>query len=138
ASASLEWRGSPLAFNPVSLQGLVSLRINDGVWKTEGTGALKAFGILNFNSISRRLQLDFSDLYQSGMAFDVMKAKADIVDGTLTFSEPLVVDGPGAKFLVSGNTNLVTETLDMKLAVTFPVTGSLPLVAVLAGFAPQI
>ncbi len=138
SSMSLSWRGSPLAFNPMSLNGLATLRINDGVWKTEGTGALKAFGILNFNSITRRLQLDFTDLYQSGLAFDVMKAKASILQGKLTFSEPLVVDGPGAKFLMSGSTDLVAETLDMKLAVTFPVTGSLPLVAILAGFAAPV
>ncbi len=137
-AAKLSWKGSPMAFNTESLDGLVSLKIENGTWKTEGAGALKAFGALNFKSISRRLQLDFSDLYQSGLAFDVTRAKATLKQGQLTFAEPLVVDGPGAKFLASGMTNLNDETLDMKLAVTFPVTGSLPLVAVLAGFAPQI
>ncbi|WP_028293179.1 YhdP family protein [Oceanobacter kriegii] len=138
STASLSWRGSPMAFNPQSLNGLVSVRIEDGSWKTEGAGALKAFGALNVNSISRRLQLDFSDLYQSGIAFDVTKAKAKVENGMMTFTEPLVVDGPGAKVLASGSSNLSTETLDMKLAVTFPVTGSLPLVAVLAGFAAPV
>lgn len=138
ANMNLQWMGSPMAFNTQSLDGQAAIRIEDGNWKTEGTGALKAFGVLNFNSISRRLQLDFSDLYQSGVAFDVTRARVDVKNGLLTFSEPLVVDGPGAKFLASGNTNLNDESLDLKLAVTFPVTGSLPIVAVLTGFAAPI
>ena len=138
SSVSMNWQGSPMAFNTQSLNGLASIRVEDGSWKTEGAGALKAFGALNFNSISRRLKLDFSDLYQSGVAFDVTKAKAKIENGIMTFTEPLVVDGPGAKMLASGTANLSTEALDLKLAVTFPVTGSLPLVAVLAGFAAPI
>ncbi|MFC3681636.1 YhdP family protein [Bacterioplanoides pacificum] len=138
ASLKLSWQGSPLMFNSASLNGLASLRLRDGSIDAEGAGALKAFGALNFNSISRRLRLDFSDLYQSGLAFDVLKGKARIEDGLLTLSEPLLVDGPGGKFLTSGSSNLNDHSLDMKLAVTFPVTSSLPMVAVLAGLAPPV
>ena len=67
-----------------------------------------------------------------------MKGAASIEQGVLTLSEPITVDGPGGKFLTSGMTNLNTTELDMKLAVTFPVTTTLPLVAVLAGFAPPV
>ena len=138
AALNMQWMGSPMAFNTLSLDGIASVRIEDGSWKTEGTGALRAFGVLNFNTISRRLQLDFSDLYQSGVAFDVTKAKVEIHNGVLNFTEPLVIDGPGAKFLASGTSNLTDQNLDLKLAVTFPVTGSLPVVAVLTGFAAPI
>lgn len=135
---SLNWIGSPAGVNAKSLNGNVAMRIRDGVVNAEGAGALKAFGALNFNSIFRRMRLDFSDLVGSGMAFDTMKGKANIEQGLLTLSEPIMVDGPGGKFLTSGTTDLNTGELDMKLAVTFPVTSSLPLVAVLAGFAPPV
>ncbi|MGB1092230.1 MAG: YhdP family protein, partial [Oceanobacter sp.] len=138
ASLSLSWLGSPMAFNPNSLNGMGSFRLENGVWKAEGAGAIRAFGLLNFDSISRRLQLDFSDVYKSGVAFDTVKAKAKIEEGRLTLVEPFISNGPGAKFLMSGSTDLVAETMDMKLAVTFPVTSSLPLVAVLAGFAAPV
>ena len=138
ASAQLSWQGSPLNFNLRTLNGLTSMRLRNGQLAADGAGALKAFGILNFNSISRRLRLDFSDLYQEGIAFDVYKGKAQIVDGQLTLTEPLLVDGPGGKFRMSGTTSLIERDLDMQLAVTFPVTGTLPLVAVLAGFAPPV
>ncbi|WP_276682770.1 YhdP family protein [Thalassolituus oleivorans] len=138
STLALNWQGSPLGFDTETLQGDVSVRIKDGSLQAEGTGALRAFGALNFNSIARRLRLDFSDIYQSGLAFDTLKGKAKIEAGLLTLSEPLSVEGPGGKFLTSGATNLNTGDLDMKLAVTFPVTSTLPLVAVLAGFAPPI
>jgi len=134
----LNWQGSPVNFNIKTLNGLASLRLEDGTLDTEGADALKAFGALNFDSIQRRLQLDFSDLYQSGVAFDVMKGKASIEDGILTLSEPLLVDGPGGKFLMSGATDLNSQQMDMQLAVTFPVTSTLPMVAVLAGLAPPV
>ena len=137
-SADLQWQGSPLAFNVASLNGAASLRIRDGLVAAEGAGALRAFGALNFNSMARRLKLDFSDLYKSGVSFDVLRGKASVEQGLLTLTEPLLVDGPGGRFLTSGSTDLNRETLDMKLAVTFPVTSSLPMVAVLAGLAPPV
>lgn len=138
ANMNVSWVGSPLAFNPYTLNGVGSIRLENGVWRAEGAGALKAFGLLNFNTISRRLQLDFSDLYESGVAFDLVRAQAKFENGHLTLTEPFISDGPGAKFLMSGETNLIDQSLDMKLAVTFPVTGTLPLVAILAGFAPPV
>lgn len=134
----LKWKGSPAAFNYASLNGLAQVNLKKGVLVSDNAGALKAFGVLNFNSISRRLQLDFSDLYESGVVFDVLKTRLSIEDGVATFADPLLVDGPSAKFQSSGTVNFNTEEINQKLVVTFPITSSLPLVAVLAGFAPQI
>ena len=118
--------------------GTVSWRIRNGSLISDSAGALRAFGVLNVNSMSRRLKLDFSDLYQSGVAFDTLRGSARLEQGVLTFTEPLLVDGPSGRFQTSGSTNLVDETLNMKLAVTLPVTSSLPMVAILAGFAPPV
>ena len=134
----LTWQGSPARFNYGSLNGLAKVGIKDGVLVSDNTGALKAFGVLNFNSISRRLQLDFSDLYESGVVFDVLKTRLSIENGLATFVDPLWIDGPSAKFQSSGTVNFNTDQIDQKLVVTFPITSSLPLVAVLAGLAPQI
>lgn len=138
STLQLSWQGSPLKFDVPTLNGLASLRIRDGNMAAEGTGALKAFGALNFNSIARRVRLDFSDLYQPGVAFDTMKGKAKVENGVMTLTEPLTIDGPGGKFLTSGSTDLQQETLDMKMVVTFPVSSTLPIVALLAGLAPPV
>jgi uncharacterized protein (TIGR02099 family) len=132
------WVGSPVKFNYATLNGLAKLSIKDGVLVSDNAGALKAFGVLNFNSISRRLKLDFSDLYESGVVFDSLKARVSFENGVATFVDPLVVDGPSAKFQSTGSIDFNTEVVDQKLIVTFPIASSLPLVAVLAGLAPTI
>ena len=38
-----------------------------------GAQALRVFGLLNFNSIGRRLRLDFSDLFGKGLSYDRVK-----------------------------------------------------------------
>lgn len=134
----MKWDGSPAKFNYATLNGLAKISIKKGVLVSDNTGGLKAFGVLNFNSISRRLQLDFSDLYESGVVFDSLKARMEIKNGVATFTDPLVVDGPSAKFQSSGLIDLNTEVVDQKMIVTFPITSSLPMVAVIAGLAPAI
>ena len=84
------------------------------------------------------MQLDFSDLYEQGVVFDVLKTRLSFDNGIATFVDSLWIDGPSAKFQSSGQVNFNTEEIDQKLVVTFPITSSLPLVAVLAGLAPQI
>lgn len=134
----MNWIGSPGGFNTETLNGELAFRIRNGSVNADGAAAMRAFGALNFNSVFRRLRLDFTDLVGEGMAFDTMKGKATVVDGIVTLTEPVTVDGTGGKFLTSGMTDLNAGTLDLKLAVTFPVTSTLPLVAVLAGFAPPV
>lgn len=135
---NLNWQGSPMAFNIESLEGTVNLRIRDGFLVTEEAKALKALGALNFKSVSRRLKLDFSDLYQEGVSFDDLRFYSRVKDNVLTLTEPMLVDGPGGKFLTSGHTNLIDHSLDMRVAITLPVTGNLPIVAILAGLSPPV
>lgn len=138
SQVNLNWLGSPLGFNTQTLDGTVAMRIREGSVDLEGAAAMRAVGTLNVNAFFRRLRLDFSDVVNSGMAFDTLKGKAEITQGLLTLAEPVMLEGPGGKLLTSGTANLNTGELDMKLAVTFPITGTLPLVAVLAGFAPPV
>lgn len=137
-TVNLHWQGSPMAFNTDSLVGTVNLRIRDGFLVTEEARALKALGALNFKSVSRRLKLDFSDLYQEGVSFDDLRFYSRVEDNVLTLTEPMLLDGPGGKFLTSGYTDLLDHSLDMKVAITLPVTGNLPIVAILAGLSPPV
>lgn len=139
-AAALDWVGSPMAFNTTTLNGALTLRFDEGhlVTNQQQSGALKLFGALNTGAIGRRLALDFSDLYQPGVSFDALQAKASIKDGILSLKEPMLIDGTGSKFLVAGQTDLTQQTLDMNLVATFPITSSLPLVAIAAGLAPPV
>lgn len=139
ANVVIDWLGSPAAFNVASLSGDVNFKLQDGSFvEAKDAEALNAFGLLNFASIGRRLRLDFRDLYTDGLAFDRFEAKTQLDNGVLTIIDTMEVEGPAAKFATSGSINLNTKELNQELSVTFPVSSTLPLVAILAGFAPPV
>ena len=136
---NFNWPGSPAMVSSEVLTGQASVSLKDGRFLDAGdTGALSAFGILNFGAIGRRLRLDFSDVYQSGLHFDSVSGKAKLNNGLMTIIDTLDIKGPSAKFAASGTVNLNTKELNQELSVTFPLTSTLPFVAILAGFAPPV
>lgn len=47
------------------------------------------FGLLNFNSIGRRLRLDFSDLLGKGLSYDRVKGLLVASDGVYVTRKPI-------------------------------------------------
>ncbi len=139
AKIDITWQANPLDFQFESLNGTLDINFKDGRFiETGDTAALSAFGILNFGAIGRRLRLDFSDVYQSGLHFDSVKGKTKITNGLINIIDTIDFQGPSANFSASGTVNTLNKQLDQELSVTFPVFSTLPLVAILAGFAPPI
>lgn len=139
AAVKFKWLNDPASFEMASLNGQFDVSLKDGRFIEAGeAGALGAFGILNFGAIGRRLRLDFTDVYQSGVHFDSVKGKGVIRDGVLNVVDTFNIDGPAAKFAMSGRVNMLTKELNQELSVTFPISSTLPFVAILAGFAPPV
>ncbi|MEB3733663.1 AsmA-like C-terminal region-containing protein [Halopseudomonas pachastrellae] len=67
-NAALNWPGSPAAFALRTSSGTLGIEARDGMLQSgEGSAeALRVFGLLNFNALTRRLRLDFSDTVQQG------------------------------------------------------------------------
>ena len=135
----LHWPQAPSEFGLNLLSGKMSLSLDEGFLQTEDqkTGILRLFGVLNADSIKRRLKLDFSDLYKSGVGFDSFVAKASIDQGLLTLTEPLIIDGPAGKYVLNGRSDLATKKLDIDMLVELPFSQNVPLAALVLG-APQI
>ncbi|WP_339650234.1 YhdP family protein [Halopseudomonas pelagia] len=137
--ADLSWPGSPIFFALSRSTGQLQLQAKDGALQSGETGAdaLRIFGLLNFNAFTRRLRLDFSDLFGSGTAYDTLKGDMVFTDGVMYTVSPLVMDGPGAKLQLDGKLDLAADQIDMGMLVTLPVTNNLPLAALIVG-APYI
>jgi len=131
----LDWPGRPNEFGLEALSGSVSMRLDDGVILERNNSAqlFRVFNLLNADTLWRRLQLDFSDLYEAGVAFDAISGKAVITEGLLSWDPELQVVGPSGAFKLSGTTDMAEETLDMRLVVVLPLTQNLPLAALLMG-----
>lgn len=133
------WPGAPWQFSLARLRGGLDFVAEKGRLIESGTSGnfLRIFGILNLNTLGRRLRLDFKDLFAKGVSFDVLKGRYRIENGIASSVEPLTLDGPSADIELSGEIDLVTETLNKQMQVTLPVTDNLTIAAVLLG-APQV
>ncbi|AOY87079.1 hypothetical protein BKP64_02170 [Marinobacter salinus] len=136
----LDWPGRPDEFSLRDLSGSVSLRLDDGIILEQNNTAqlFRFFNLLNADTLWRRLKLDFSDLYERGVAFDAISGKAQIVEGLVTLAPELQIVGPSGAFKLSGTTDIPGETLDMRLVVVLPLTQNLPLAALLMGASAPI
>lgn len=132
---ALEWPGRPDQFGLKQLSGNISMTLEDGVILQQNSSAqlFRVFNLLNTDTLWRRLQLDFSDLYERGVAFDALSGKAQIANGLLTLDPELQIVGPSGAFKLSGTTDMAAESLDMRLVVVVPLTQNLPLAALLMG-----
>ncbi|MEH6565648.1 MAG: YhdP family protein [Halopseudomonas sp.] len=137
--AQLNWPGSPAMFSLRRSSGSLEVAARDGMLQSgeNGTQALRVFGLLNFNSLTRRLRLDFSDLFSKGTAYDTLDGQLYADNGVLHSEKPVVLEGPGVKMQFEGNLDLRNDQVDLGVLVTLPVTNNLPLAALIAG-APQI
>jgi uncharacterized protein YhdP len=131
----LDWPGRPDQITIGELNGGAKVRFEDGVILEGNSTAqlFRVFNLLNSDTLSRRLKLDFSDLYEAGVAFDAISGQARFADGVLTLDPELQIVGPSGAFRLSGTTNMAQETLDMNMVVVLPLTQNLPLAALLLG-----
>ena len=139
STLALVWPDEPLEFKLGKMSGSFDLAINNGFLKTddETTGILRLFGVLNAETITRRLRLDFSDLYKSGVGFDSVGMGASIDQGLLTITDPLSIKGPSGDYVINGRSDLEQQTLDLDMLVELPFAQNVPLAALVLG-APQI
>jgi uncharacterized protein YhdP len=133
------WPGSPAWLATKRFSGTLDASLNQGQFvEVEGSAqALRVFGLLNFNSIGRRLRLDFSDMFGKGLSYDRVKGLLVATNGVYVTREPIRLTGPSSTIELNGTLNMVADQIDAKLLVTLPVTNNLPIAALIVG-APAI
>ncbi len=137
--ADLFWPGSPQDFKILNLGGEMTIAVENGRFKRDagaGEGILRLMSILNFDSLARRLRLDFSDLYKSGLAYDKITGKVRFNQGSLVFEEPLVVTTPSSGMQMAGTIDLRRERINTRLVASLPVAGNVTFYAALAAGLP--
>lgn len=116
AEAHLMFKGLPWAPQLDTLTGSYSLDLRKGNFAKVDTGAhglLVSF--LSFQSLFKRLTLDFSD-FKSGFAFDTFTGSAIITDGVISTDNTKLV-GTHGTILLSGNTNVAEGSIDTRVIV---------------------
>lgn len=132
AHIDASWPGPPSAFALADLDGSLTIEIADGRIPDAKPGAGRIFGLLSITEIPRRLSLDFSDFFKSGLGFNSIKGTFKLGDGN-AWTERLYVDSPAAEITVSGRTGLRARDYDQRLVVEPRAGATLPLVGAIAG-----
>ena len=136
-SGDLHWRGSPMAFDYPTLGGSMSLKLGKGRFLKTDPGIAKLIGVLNLQSLPRRLALDFSDVFAEGFAFDEIAGDVGIAGGVAR-TEDLVMRGLQARVNIHGSANIEEETQDLEVEVRPELNAGLASLAYGAMVSPVI
>lgn len=131
-----QWPGAPFEFAVKRTRGKITLKLEDGSFYNVKSGVVgKFWGALNFETLMRRLQLNFKDLQERELVYDEITASAQINQGVLKLNE-LKVESPAIRLHTEGNIDLPASELDLVMNVTVPVTRNLVLPAAVVGGMP--
>jgi len=135
-NSRLAWSGSPAVFAMKKVSGRVDLQMQNGSFIDIESGSARLFGAFNFDALVRRLQLDFSDLYERGLAYDSIGGILDFNDGIVRTQNNFLIRGPSSTINVNGQLDLVEETIDADVLVNLPLGQNVSMVAGILGAWP--
>ncbi|MDQ1313974.1 MAG: hypothetical protein QG662_83 [Pseudomonadota bacterium] len=110
------WAGSPADFAFDSLAGQLEFKAKSGQFLKVDPGAGKLLGVLSLQSLPRRLNFDFRDIFNEGYAFDDIGATLRIARGVI-YSDDFRMRGPAAKVNMSGMADLNQESVQLRVKV---------------------
>ncbi len=131
AKIDASWPGSPSAFALARVDGTLAVDVAEGRILDVNPGAGRLFGLLSLTEIPRRLSLDFSDFFKSGLSFNSITGKFRLADGN-AYTDGLKISSPAAEIVISGRTGLRARDYDQQMSVHPHAGATLPIVGAIA------
>jgi len=129
----IKWHGSPLAFDYHQLFGVVKLKSGPGYFADIDPGVGRVLGLFNLNKITKRINLDFSDVSQKGFSFEDISADFLFNENSL-YTRDLTINSSMAQIIVDGHLDLVQQKFDELVTITPNISSGLTLAgAAIAG-----
>ncbi len=135
---NLNWQGAPYQFSFTKLKGHFSFSANNGQIVDIGSSneAKLNFGrlltFLSIQSLTKRLQLDFSDLKTKGFDFTNLQGNFTLRNGN-AITRDVTIEGPVASISIAGRVGMLDKDYDLVIKVVPHFTSSLPVIVGLAG-----
>ena len=126
------WQAAPYQFSLAALQGKLDVNLKNGRILSIEPGFGRVLGVLAMAQWVKRLQLDFSDVYQEGLTFNTIKGHFDLLNGKAA-THDLVVDAIPAKITITGETDYVNRTLDQIASVVPKSADAVPIAGTIMG-----
>jgi uncharacterized protein (TIGR02099 family) len=113
---AIHWHGSPLALDHPSLDGKIRLELGAGEFLKIDPGIAKLIGVLNMQSLPKRLAGDFRDLFAEGFVFDTVSGDVRIDNG-IARTDELLIRGVQAQVRIRGEADIQRETQRLQVEV---------------------
>ena len=130
--ANLAWPGPLTAVDIDHVKGDVAINFKKGKLLAIDSGAGRVFGLFSLQTLPKRLLLDFSDLYEKGIVFNVIAGNFTLEDGD-AYTNNFYMDGPAAKAQVAGRIGLASQDYDQLLTFTPQSADIVSLIGLLVG-----
>nr|WP_211092050.1 YhdP family protein [Vibrio agarilyticus] len=122
--SDLSWRGTPWSMQVDTLNGKMTTEFGKGVI-SDISGAAKLLGLFSLDSIIRKMQLDFTDVFDQGMAFNSITGTGQIRDGVF-FTHDIVMDALAGEMTIQGLADLNDKLVDAQVQFSPDLTSGLP------------
>lgn len=135
---NLNWQGAPYQVSFTKLKGHFSFTATNGQIVDIGSSneAKLNFGrlltFLSIQSLTKRLQLDFSDLKTKGFDFTNIQGNF-ILRNSNAITRDVTIEGSVAKISIAGRIGMLNKDYDLIIKVVPHFTSSLPVIVGLAG-----
>lgn len=126
----LDWDGSPWGIKIDTLSGNVETQFGKGII-SDVSGAARLLGLFSLDSILRKMQLDFSDVFDKGMAFNSITGTGEIQNG-IFLTNDLNMDAVAGEMKIKGIANLNTRQVDAEVNFTPDITSGIPVLTAFA------
>ncbi|WP_163923309.1 YhdP family protein [Photobacterium sp. Alg240-V54] len=131
----VNWQGTPWSIDRRTLNGKVSTDIGKGIVSGVG-GAGRLLGLFSLDSIIRKMKLDFSGVFDNGLAFNYIRGNGTIKDGIFD-SNNIKMQALAGDMYINGKVNLIDEKVNANVKFIPDFTSGLPVMTAFA-VAPQV
>ncbi|MBW3697227.1 TIGR02099 family protein [Vibrio sp. T187] len=128
--AQATWDGSPWGIDTTTLDGSAKTKFGKGII-SDVSGAARLLGLFSLDSIIRKMQLDFSDVFDKGMAFNSITGSGEIADGVFVTND-IYMDAVAGEMKISGLADLNTRLVDAEVNFTPDITSGIPVLTAFA------
>jgi uncharacterized protein (TIGR02099 family) len=110
------WRGSPMSIDYPTLNGRLSLELENGQILSVEPGAARLLGVLSLQGLLRFASLDFRSLSGRGLLFDRISGAGTVENGVGSIQD-FELKSPQIIASMSGSADLLRETQDLDVQV---------------------
>ncbi|MDR9826304.1 YhdP family protein [Vibrio sp. FNV 38] len=125
-----QWDGAPWSMHVDTLQGDANVKLGKGII-SDVSGAARLLGMFSLDSIIRKMQLDFTDVFDRGMAFNSITGSGDFRNG-IFLTNNIKMDAIAGEMTIKGLANLNNQTVDAEVNFTPDITSGIPVLTAFA------